>query len=323
MLLKLLFAFLVCCTSLSAKNIPLVTVEENNRLEDLADGTGVNEWRFMTNSGLAVALEAEKILASEKNRKVILLVGKGYKGGNALWGGYLLLQKGYAVEAYHLSPMEEAPEVCKKITAMFVEAGGVVQLFDSASKPEPDLIIDGLVGTGFTGSAKGRLAEAITWANRLGPPILAVDIPSGLNGNTGEVQTVAIRARHTIAISFPKIGFFLLSGGQHVGSLSVVNIGLEENVLVNAEAYICRKKEVSKYLKCPSIYKTTREVLAWCLKQKMQAEFTLQDYQQFAESIQTTVLFTDSPMMLITPSATPLIFEDVRQYAVDGGIVTE
>lgn len=226
--------------TLDAKNLPVVTVQENNRLEDLADGTGVNEWRFMTNSGLGVAWEAEKMVHSNPRCKVTILVGKGYKGGNALWGGYLLLQKGYPVEAYLLSPIEDAPDVCKRIVSMFNKAGGVIKPFDSGLELKSDLIIDGLVGTGFAGAAKGRLAEAISWANQQGCPILAVDLPSGLNANTGAVETVAIRAEHTIAISFPKIGFFLSEGPDHVGSFSVINIGLDAPILalVKPEAYV-------------------------------------------------------------------------------------
>lgn len=223
-----------------AKNWPIVTVEENNRLEDLADGTGANEWRFMTNSGLAVAWEAEKMVHANPNSRVTILVGKGYKGGNALWGGYLLLLKGYAVEAYLLFPIEEAPDVCKRIVFMFKEAGGVIKPFDTGLELKSDLIIDGLVGTGFKGAAKGRLAEAIIWANHQSCPILAVDLPSGLNGNTGAVETVAICAKHTIAISFPKIGFFLRQGPDHVGSFSVINIGLDDQILslIKPEAYV-------------------------------------------------------------------------------------
>lgn len=249
MSLKLIFLLAVSLScGLYAKNWPVVTVEENNRLEDLADGTGVNEWRFMTNSGLAVAYEAEKMISSDSNKQIALLIGKGYKGGNALWGGYLLLQKGYTIKAYLLSPIEESPAICQKIASLFKEAGGTVQSFDPSLKTQSDLLIDGLVGTGFAGAAKGRLAEAIDWANRQGSPILAVDIPSGVNGNTGQVETIAMYAKHTIAISFPKIGFFLRQGPDHVGTFSVINIGLDEAILslIRPEAYVSDEPGNSK-----------------------------------------------------------------------------
>lgn len=297
--------FFLSCFALHADNVPVVTVEENNRLEELADGTGVNEWRFMTNSGYAVALEAEKIT---KSGDVVLLIGKGYKGGNALWGGYLLLQKGYHVKAYLLSSVDEMPPVCQKIVHLFENAGGVIQPFASTIDSNADLIIDGLVGTGFKGAARGKLAEAITWANDSGYPILAVDIPSGLNGNTGEVETVAIKAKHTIAISFPKIGFFIRHGIDYVGSFSIINIGLDDDILaqVRPEADLIDYEDFSKYLKEHSDFLTLdRQTFANSLNKD--PEFTLDEYQSFAESQQVSLLFTDNPMMIITPFERPKI----------------
>ena len=309
-------------TQLFATIVPIVTVEENNRLEDLADGTGVNEWRFMTNSGLAVALEAEKLLDFDKSKSITILVGKGYKGGNALWGGYLLLQRGYSVKAYLLVPVtEEWPSICGEIISMFKDSGGDVDLFDATSDASTDLIIDGLVGTGFKGGAKGRLAEMIMWANNSRHPILAVDIPSGLNGNTGKVETVAVFAKHTIAISFPKIGLFICDGNNYVGTFSTINIGLDDEILalVQPEAYLISTNQASKYLNLSELIKLDRDTLETYLRKE--GELTFQDCQRFSEENQMAFILTDTQLMIFTPLEKPMIIDDnIIQYKINEGM---
>ena len=97
------------------------------------------------------------------------------------------------------------------------------------------VILDGLVGTGFKGKAAGPLAKAITWANQSDLPILALDIPSGLNGTTGDVGSVAIEAVGTIFLGLPKIGFFLEKGWDHIGDLAGVDFGLPEKFIEEAK----------------------------------------------------------------------------------------
>lgn len=249
MYIKLIIMFSLLFTTLNSLTIPVVTVEENNRLEELADETGANEWRFMTNAGLSVSIEAEKMVNYNKNSKITVLVGKGYNGGNALWAGLLLKQKGYQVEAYHLFPLKDSPLISQQIVGMFEKEGGQLQSFQSSLVSDADLIIDGILGASFKGGAKGDLVEAINWANETKTPILSVDIPSGLNGDTGEVDPVGIRAKHTVSFFFPRIGFFLNSGWDYVGSLSLVNLGITGKILsqINPETYLVNTDESSKF----------------------------------------------------------------------------
>lgn len=239
---RLMFILLFFCSFsfVQGVTIPIVTVEENDRLEELADETGANEWRFMTNAGLSVSIEAEKMVNFRENSKVTVLVGKGYNGGNALWAGYLLKQKGYHVTAYLLFPSAESPLICQEIISMFKKIGGDVQDFDSTLNSDADLMIDGILGAGVKRGVTGHLAEAIRWANESKRPILSVDIPSGLNGNTGEVGTVAIQAKHTVTFFFPRVGFFIQDGWNHVGTLSIVNLGINSDILsqLNPQAYV-------------------------------------------------------------------------------------
>ncbi len=294
--------------------IPIVTIAENGRLEELADETGVNEWRFMKNAGLAVSLEAEKMIGFNKNSKITLLVGKGYNGGNALWSGYLLKQKGYDVEAFLLFPESESPLISQEIMDIFKKNGGSIQPFESSLRPDGNLIIDGILGASFRDSARGVIAEAINWANESNQPILSVDIPSGLNGDTGEAGSVGIHATHTVTFFFPRMGFFIRDGWNLVGALSVVNLGINGNILsqINPEAYLINHDELSKYLESADVIKLNRQKFINLLDHR--AEFTIKESQEFSEKHQITLLFTDYPMMLIRPLQKPVIFSEVPLY---------
>ena len=201
---------------------------------------------------------------------------------------------------------------------MFSNSGGIVQSFDSSLEANASLIIDGLVGTGFQGEAKGRLAKAIIWANSSNQPILAVDIPSGLNGNTGEVKSVAMRATHTIAISFPKIGFFIGNGWNYVGTISTVNIGLEDAISGQnqPEAYLISSDEASKLLTRSNFLQLDRLIIKNILGLKQAA--TLQEYQSYSEENQISFILTDLPKVLIIPLEKPMfIIDNIIQYRIE------
>ncbi len=112
------------------------------------------------------------------------------------------------------------------------------------------MILDGLVGTGFKGKAEGLLEAAIDSANNSGLPILSIDIPSGLNGSTGEVGSVAIHATLTIYLGLPKVGISLLNGWDYVGELVHVDFGLDEDLIdeMEAEAYLVDEDAVCALL---------------------------------------------------------------------------
>jgi NAD(P)H-hydrate epimerase len=120
--------------------------------------------------------------------------------------------------------------------------------------PQEGLILDALVGTGFKGQAGGVLAEVIERANSAKLPILSIDIPSGLCGNTGRVGTVAIVATETLYLELPKIGFFLREGWEHVGRLVRGQFGLPAEYMDLAEEEAFLVEEAKDLL--PPVRKT-------------------------------------------------------------------
>lgn len=209
--------------------IPIVTSAQMKQVETRAFEAGESEQLYMENAGKGIAHEVEAFLVTPRDAgTVYLLVGKGNNGGDALYAGALLLEKGYEVVAYCLYPNRECSHLSKKMGKRFEKAGGqMVEIFEA---PEfgKGVILDGLVGTGFTGKAEGLLGAVIEEANESGLPIFAIDIPSGLNGNTGAVEGPCMQAMTTLFLGYPKMGFFLGEGWDYVGKLIHVDFGMPE-----------------------------------------------------------------------------------------------
>jgi hydroxyethylthiazole kinase-like uncharacterized protein yjeF len=236
------------------RGLPVVTSTEMRRVEAFAYAEGESDEKFMRAAAFGIAHTAEKLLLGVP-KKILLLVGKGNNGGDALAAGCLLLQKGYPVRAFLLHPITACSPLCQKMAESFQQAGGSLEPFQTDLSWAEFLIV-ALVGTGFQGKAEGSLLEAIETANRLGRPLLAVDIPSGLDGNTGEVGSAAIRATATGALGLPKIGFFIGKGFDHIGKLFILDFGLPSKYIkqVKPEAYLFDETKVPQLL--PKIKRT-------------------------------------------------------------------
>jgi ADP-dependent NAD(P)H-hydrate dehydratase / NAD(P)H-hydrate epimerase len=252
-------------------NIPLeglkiVTAHEMARIEGMAYAEGASEQTFMENAGEAVAEAAEDYIHRHHLLKTVtLLVGKGNNGGDAYAAGTRLLDRGFNVSALHIYALDKCGPLCKIMYEKFRSRGGSIHHVheEQSFRFEPEgIILDGLVGTGFHGKAEDILALAIESANGSELPILAIDIPSGLNGNTGEVESVAIRATETIFLGLPKIGFFLKEGWDHVGTLKYASFGLHEKYIDQAKtiAYLFNEERAPYLL--PPIQRTRHKYQA-------------------------------------------------------------
>jgi len=201
----------------------VVTAVEMQRIEKLAEGAGFDMAVCMDRAGEGVAKVVEEFVYEQNlSKQVLLLLGKGNKAGDAYTAGAVLLERGFFVKAMQAFPIEECSPLCQDRYQKFLQLGGVV----GASVEECSVIIDGLLGTGFHGKADGKMGAMIEGANNSGLPIFSIDIPSGVNGSTGEVASVAISAAKTIYLGLPKLGFFIGKGWDYVGELVHVDIEL-------------------------------------------------------------------------------------------------
>ena len=205
----------------------VVSPSEMVRIEKLAYQKGADEEVFMEQAGGAIA---DLILRHLNADKVLLLCGKGNNAGDCYVVGRILKNAGLTVQVLQVSPIDEASPLCQKKAKEF----GEFEPFEGDYTF--DLIFDGLFGTGFHGSLQEPFRSVILKANESGIPILSIDIPSGLNGKTGEVSSVAIKATHTVFLGLPKEGFFLLEGWNHVGKLHFADFGLDAKFIEKSDS---------------------------------------------------------------------------------------
>lgn len=216
----------------------IVTPKQMSFIEEQAYRHGASEYDFMEEAGNGVALIVHDFIEQNNiDRKIILLCGKGNNAGDAYVAGVQLLHLDYEVIAFQLFPQSECSHLCKMHYAEFIHEGGQIRENEEEFLfPESGLIIDGLFGTGFHGTVPESLARIIKAANESKLPILSIDIPSGLNGTTGEVTGEAIIATMTAFLELPKQGFFLREGWNRVGNLFYINFGLPKDPIEEVES---------------------------------------------------------------------------------------
>lgn len=216
----------------------VVTPEVMGSLEQEAYKEGASEQDFMEEAGSGVGLVVHEFADRfGLEHQVVLLCGKGNNAGDAYVAGIHLLHLDYHVHAYQLFPLSECSKLCQERAARFVNEGGLlteVGYDDEIPYPLDGIIIDGIFGTGFKGSIEGPMKKRIEAANHSGLPIIAVDIPSGLSGETGKVSDISIQAAETAFLGLPKVGFFLNDGWEAVGKLRYVDFGLSEDYIEEA-----------------------------------------------------------------------------------------
>ncbi len=192
---------------------------------------------LMENAGGSVAEFIAQRWPNFAGQRIVVLCGKGNNGGDGFVVARRLRELGAKPEALLFAPQEEmqgdAATNCKR----WREVSGTLQLVRNsgelqgvkATLESADIIIDALLGTGTRGAVEGLLAEAIEAVNiRHGPvrsAVVAVDIPSGLVADTGEVMGACINAAFTITFTAPKTGMILGTASDHTGQVVVRDIG--------------------------------------------------------------------------------------------------
>jgi hydroxyethylthiazole kinase-like uncharacterized protein yjeF len=209
---------------------PIAKVAAVQAADAAAERQGIPVAELMGRAGAAVARAAAARLGMVAGRRVVTLAGKGHNGGDALEALARLARRGAGAEALVTADPDGLDEQGRRCVALVRAMGGRVRQFDAALAGRllagADLVVDGLLGTGASGAPRGATAEAIAAANAAGAPVVAVDIPSGVDGATGEVAGEAVTAEVTVTFQAVKPGHVLAPGSEHVGRLEVADIGL-------------------------------------------------------------------------------------------------
>ncbi|MTE20591.1 NAD(P)H-hydrate dehydratase [Streptomyces sp. TRM43335] len=192
--------------------------------------------------------------------RVVLLVGSGDNGGDALFAGAYLARRGAGVTAVLLSP-ERAHgaglAALRSAGGRAVAAPGAVVEGAPVDLPallgRADLVLDGIVGIGGRGGLRPDAVEVWDVVRDAGVPVVAVDLPSGVDADTGEVRGVAVRATATVTFGAHKPGLLLAPAREHAGAVHLVDIGLGPYLAGTAPvARAPRHADVARLLPGPS-----------------------------------------------------------------------
>lgn len=207
-----------------------VTVDEIRAIDDFAvNELGLTLEMMMENAGAAVAWQSLSILKEIRDKKVLVLAGGGHNGADAIVAARRLATWGANCLVLLNKPRDEL----KRLTAqqlILAEKYGIRFFEPGALFPESDLIIDGLIGYDLEGELDAVTSDLIEAANRYKAPVLSVDLPSGLDGNTGKGRFPTIRADQTLTLAYPKEGLLKDFATQLVGQLFLGDIGLPNSI---------------------------------------------------------------------------------------------
>ncbi len=204
------------------------------------DVYGIDGGELMEVAGRRTAQVARLLLRAAAGRRCLVLAGKGNNGGDGMVAARHLAGDG-PTRVLFAAPLREIPgrlagrlEDLRRAHVPVEEAGTLSASAIGDAMRGADLVVDAIFGTGFRGPARGLPAQVIEAANASGVPILALDVPSGVDASTGRADAPCIRAAATVTMALPKAGLVQYPAAAYVGRLFVAEIGIPESLISEA-----------------------------------------------------------------------------------------
>ena len=227
---------------------PVLTPAQAKGLDAATQARGIRSVDLMERAGGAVARACVDLCGGGYGRRAVVVAGKGNNGGDGFVAARRLARWGMRVAVLTLEePSGLAAANASRLTEVdvrvlpFSEAALVRELGRS------DVAVDAIFGTGFRGMPEGAWASAIAAVNASTAPVVAVDIPSGVDGGSGAVDGDAVRAALTVTFGAAKTGVVLLPGAGYAGTVRVADIGFPSE-LVRADAFLTEPQDVAAIL---------------------------------------------------------------------------
>lgn len=206
---------------------PLYDADEMRAADSFAiERAGVPSQDLMERAGEALARAAAEVASGHPGGRgpIRIVVGKGNNGGDGLVAARALRGDGYAVDVLAAVPLDEVSEDTRANLDRLPGEGP--QPFGTSALEGSDCVVDCLLGTGFSGAPREPVAGVIEAINAQAAPVVACDVPSGVDASTGEVAGPAVSARLTATFHGPKVGLYVAPGAFHAGEVRVVEIGV-------------------------------------------------------------------------------------------------
>jgi len=224
----------------------LYTVAEIRAIEAAAQAA-LPARTLMQRAGLAAAelaraLLAEASVSMSMRPAILVLAGPGNNGGDALEAAALLAQENFRVRIILLAAPEKLPQDAQQSLIRARAGAAAFETLPALAELRAqciDLVIDGLFGIGLMRPLNGEYRSAVETVNALACPVLALDVPSGLNADTGAVvgpDGIAVRASHTLTFIGDKPGLHTAEGREHAGEVHVARLDIEERHFIAPHA---------------------------------------------------------------------------------------
>ena len=233
----------------------IVDLSEMKKIEQKAEKEfGFSEEMIIENVGLRGAdFIFDKVISNSFFGEIVFLIGKGNNGADGLAVARYLKNRGLSIRAFLLFPEESLGLQLKKQLHLARCYGVKISEFKNLEQissyftqtQDKYLVIDAILGTGFRLPLSNFLFDVISTANTYSNLTIALDIPSGVEGESGKISSCAIRADFTLAIGLPKLGYFVGGGSEYCGKIKVIDVGLPKMFLEEGDLVLLTKKKVA------------------------------------------------------------------------------
>lgn len=207
--------------------------------ERVARDYGLPALALMENAGRRTAEETAQLIGGAAGKAICVFAGGGNNGGDAFAAARHLMNMGARVKLFFTGTAERLGDAARAMHDAVRAMGVEVRPLESdrdwdrlrVSLRFSDGVVDGILGTGVQGELRKPVLRLIEEINAAGKPTLSIDIPSGVGADTGNIVSLAVEAKRTLALGLPKVGHFLGQGANYTGELLVDDIGIPRALL--------------------------------------------------------------------------------------------
>ena len=216
----------------------IVTSQQMRAIENEAFKQGVSQYILMENAGLGIARKVRTLLGNLAPNHILVLVGSGNNGGDGLIAAKYLKMWGAEVTVYLCSKRKDSyPNMATlQNLGIQIKSSSNDSRFNvlKSAISTSSVLVDGIMGTGLSRSIQGDMLpifELIRETNNQNLYRISVDIPSGLNSDTGDADELSIKSDLTLTLGYPKLGLYLNKGSTLTDKVEILDIGIPKNII--------------------------------------------------------------------------------------------
>jgi NAD(P)H-hydrate epimerase len=214
----------------------IFTSKDMKQVDQLAaKHLAISSYQLMQKAGAAI------FSYIQHNKNILVATGAGNNAGDGFIVAKLALDKGHQALVWSLIDIHKLPPDAQMAAQEYIKAGG--KIITQAPDSQFDCIVDGLLGTGLCRDVSGVFAEAIAWINSQDCPTISIDIPSGLDADTGDIRGSAINAQTTVTVIAYKAGLLTNYGKDCCGQLFLEDLNIEAKTFNQVDSRIYKLDE--------------------------------------------------------------------------------